>query len=62
VNFRLSGDYLLWVVFVKITEVAQKTELLFSKENAWYWATFWATFSQTHLVTLAANLFSVVNC
>jgi hypothetical protein len=30
-NFRLLGNYLLWVVFVKITEVAQKNWAIFFK-------------------------------
>jgi hypothetical protein len=45
--------------FLKITEVAQMYALLFPNESVmklfWQktgWATFWATFSQTHLVTL----------
>jgi hypothetical protein len=45
--------------FVKITEIAQTICLLFSTVKALYyfppkmdWATCWATFSQTHLVTL----------
>jgi hypothetical protein len=45
--------------FMKTTETSQIYGLLFSMVNAMhkfiqtiYWATFWAIFSQTHLVTL----------
>jgi hypothetical protein len=38
-NFRLLGDCLLWVVFVKIAEIAQLIGQLFGR--------------QTHLVTLS---------
>jgi hypothetical protein len=58
-NFCLLGDYFLWVVFVKITEVAQIIGLRFWRQQTcrifWQkmdWATFWATLSKTHLVTL----------
>jgi hypothetical protein len=52
------------LVFVKITEIALIIRLLFATVKAVYsfsqevdWATFWQTFSQTHLVTLpGANI------
>jgi hypothetical protein len=54
------GDSFLWAVFL-ITEVAQNLGLLTSTEKRSVliltkmgWATFWAKFSQTHLVTLSA--------
>jgi hypothetical protein len=55
---ELSPNCLLWAEFL-IAEVAQNFWLLFSTVTVMYyflpkngWATFWATFSQTHLVTL----------
>jgi ABC-type sulfate transport system permease component len=53
----MLGDCSLWVDNVKMTEVAQIIVLLFPvvylvlQKNV-NWATFWATFSQEHLVTL----------
>jgi hypothetical protein len=54
------GDCLLWAVFQKIIEIAQIIRLLLSTVQVGYllylaeigWATLWATFSQTHPVTL----------
>jgi hypothetical protein len=50
------GDYYF---FVKNTETATSIRLLFSTVKSYVliftkmdWATFWATFSQTHVVTL----------
>jgi hypothetical protein len=67
-NFRPLGKCLLWAGFSKITEVANIFWLLFPRYalslTKMGWATFWATFSQTHLVTVAPkNLFvlSVLN-
>jgi hypothetical protein len=54
------GGCLLWVVFLKIAVVAHIYVLLFPHLrlriyfDKMYWATLWATFSQTHLVTLQA--------
>jgi hypothetical protein len=48
----------LWVVFVKITKVAQYLGYIFQGKRYeeifknMYWATFWATISQMLLVTL----------
>jgi hypothetical protein len=50
--------YLLWVLFLKIANFkdtffhCQVYALFLTKM---YWATFWAIFSQTHLVTLQAS-------
>jgi hypothetical protein len=60
-NFRLLGDCLLWVVFVKIAEIAQligqlfytvKVVHYFLQKVVWatFWATFWATNSSGHPV------------
>jgi hypothetical protein len=65
-EFHLLGDYLHTLVSVlKITEVAQNFGYLFSRcqlrirqKNCL--ASFWATFSKTHLVTLVPWLFGVV--
>jgi hypothetical protein len=43
---------------MKITEVAQKMAYFFKRylsSQKMDWATVWATFSQTHLVTLPPN-------
>jgi hypothetical protein len=52
-----------FVIFVKNTETAISIRLLFSTAKSYVliftkmdWATFWATFSQTHLVTLVINI------
>jgi hypothetical protein len=54
-NFRLMGVCLRWEVILKFAEVATKLYIklyiLFDHKNGW--ATFWATFPQTYLVTLA---------
>jgi hypothetical protein len=56
------GDCLLWAIWAKITEVAHIIGLLFHTAKVMHdffqkmdWATFWATFSQTHLVTLVSR-------
>jgi hypothetical protein len=57
-NFRLLDDYLiLWVVFVKTADVAHRFGLFFHGKSYVLilitgWATVWAIFSQTRLVTL----------
>jgi hypothetical protein len=48
-KFCPSGDSLLWAIFL-IVEAAQIFGLLFPQMGL---ATFWATFLQNHLVTLA---------
>jgi hypothetical protein len=64
-NFGLLGDCLLWLLFLKITEVARIFGLLFLgrfRVVHWLWqkmtgwATFWAIVSQTHLVILGPML------
>jgi hypothetical protein len=40
---------------VKITEIAQTVKDVYSFSQEMDWATFWAAFSQTHLVTLVFN-------
>jgi hypothetical protein len=66
----LGEKFAQWVIvyfglfFVKIKEVAQIIWLLFFPQQKLCtnvrgkndWATFWATFSQTHLVTLLETL------
>jgi hypothetical protein len=61
-DFSPVGWFCLdWVGFSKITELAQIYALLFPNVPAMYlcfkkgWATFGATFSQTHLVTLLTD-------
>jgi hypothetical protein len=55
---RSLGESFLWAVFLKITEEAQIFYLLISVKSyvlslaKMGWATFWAMFSRTHLVTL----------
>jgi hypothetical protein len=57
-NFRLLGNCLVWVVFLKITKLAQNFWATFSQKSCFRqntymdWAKFWAIFSQPHLVTL----------
>jgi hypothetical protein len=58
---RLFNKHTLGI-FLKITKAAQIFGLLFSSGPVMYyfdkkmgWATFWATFSKTHLVTLPGN-------
>jgi hypothetical protein len=59
-NFHLLGDCFLWVVFWKWRKWLKLTEATFSIVKTMYilnlmkmgWATLWASFSQTHLVTL----------
>jgi hypothetical protein len=60
-NFRPPDDCLLWAVFSKIQEDANIIMLLFVTDNVMHslkqkmgWATIWAIFSQTPLVTLEA--------
>jgi hypothetical protein len=58
VNFRTLGIFIILAGVLKITEAAQIFNcFLHGKRYApsltqRVWATFWATFSQTHLVTL----------
>jgi hypothetical protein len=61
-------NFLRWAVFLKITEVSQIFGLLFTTVPVVYysgqkigWATFWATFSQTHLVSLLCRNISVTD-
>jgi hypothetical protein len=62
-DFRPLCDCFLWAVFGKMKEVARIFLHSFSSVRVTYalfltkkhWATFWATFSQTHLVTLVAS-------
>jgi hypothetical protein len=53
VNFRLLGDCFLWIVFVKIAEVAQTMGLLFPRQKVCSkkmdLANFWATCALTQL-------------
>jgi hypothetical protein len=63
VKFRLPIGGLFTVSsFLKITELAQLRLIRFSTDKVMYyfrqnmgWATYWATSSQTHLVTLLLN-------
>jgi hypothetical protein len=66
-NFCHLGDCLLWVLIDEITKLARKLGLLFhSKCHVCIyllrrnegWATFWAFYSQRHLVTLVARHFA----
>jgi hypothetical protein len=69
-EFSPIGDCSPWVVFVRITEVAQIIGLLFSTVTDMYvviftkmdLATFWATFSKTHLVILPTANPTIVSC
>jgi hypothetical protein len=59
-NFRPSGDCLLWAVLEKLQIPHEWATLFHTKGYALIlaqieWATFWAIFSQTHLVTLALS-------
>jgi hypothetical protein len=61
-EFSPIGRLFSLASLLKITEVAQILGLPFSKEPDMYhflpskcWATLWATFSPTHLVTLLPN-------
>jgi hypothetical protein len=62
-NFRPMGNCLLWAVFWIIAEVAKtflgsfvpRSGLCINFDKKMDWATFWAAFSQTHLVTLFAS-------
>jgi hypothetical protein len=64
-NLRLLGDCLLWAVFLKLKNSPifffySKTYDLIATRMVW--ALFWATFSQTHPVTLLSNhLFTVAD-
>jgi hypothetical protein len=65
-NFRPLGDCFHREIFRKLhTEVAEIFGLLFSEVKIKFhkmgWVTFWAFFSQTHLVTLAYNPLSSEN-
>jgi hypothetical protein len=59
-NFRLLVDYFLWAVFQKWPNILRHYFPLFTLclilDKKLGWATFWVTFSQTHLVTLSATL------
>jgi hypothetical protein len=55
------GDCLLWAVVCKFRKQCELFGFFFHIESQEFiltkndWATFWATFSQTHLVTLPAT-------
>jgi ABC-type uncharacterized transport system permease subunit len=58
-EFSFVGRLLLWAESLRITEIAQLFELLFSLGRNWTltvtklgWASFWAIFSKTQLGTL----------
>jgi hypothetical protein len=55
------SDYLLWPNFKKITEVAKSfgpsTYYIHNTDKNCFWATFWVTFSQNHLVALMPTYF-----
>jgi hypothetical protein len=55
-NFRLLGDCLLWIGFLKVTEAAELFGLLITKVKfmfkSWQktgWATFWAISFHQHI-------------
>jgi hypothetical protein len=66
--WRIFAYCFLWIVFLKNTKVVKTFRLLLYTAKSYIliltkmgWATFWAIFSQTHLVTLALFAWKIVS-